>query len=44
MDDIWTNNLNDTIDSIKNNNNIYTQGNVNFFMRSSAVFIPSRIE
>lgn len=28
MDDIWTNNLNDTIDSIKNNNNIYTQGNV----------------
>ena len=27
MDDIWTNNLNDTIDSIKNNN-IYTQGNV----------------
>ena len=27
-DDIWTNNLNDTIDSIKNNNNIYTQGNV----------------
>lgn len=28
MDDIWTNSLNDTIDSIKNNNNIYTQGNV----------------
>ena len=28
MDDIWTNNLNDTIDSIKNNNNIYTKGNV----------------
>ena len=28
MGDIWTNNLNDTIDSIKNNNNIYTQGNV----------------
>lgn len=28
MDDIWTNNLNDTIDGIKNNNNIYTQGNV----------------
>lgn len=28
MNDIWTNNLNDTIDSIKNNNNIYTQGNV----------------
>ena len=28
MDDIWTNNLNDPIDSIKNNNNIYTQGNV----------------
>ena len=28
LDDIWTNNLNDTIDSIKNNNNIYTQGNV----------------
>lgn len=28
MDDIWTNNLNDTIGSIKNNNNIYTQGNV----------------
>ena len=28
MDDIWTNNLNDTIDSIENNNNIYTQGNV----------------
>lgn len=28
MDDIWTNNLNDTIDSIKNNNNIYAQGNV----------------
>ena len=28
MDDIWTSNLNDTIDSIKNNENVYNTGNV----------------
>ena len=28
MDDIWTSNLNDTIDSIKNNDNIYNTGKV----------------
>ena len=28
MDDIWTSNLKDTVDSIKNNNNIYTTGKV----------------
>ena len=28
MDDIWTSNLNDTVDSIKNNNNVYTTGKV----------------
>ena len=28
MDDIWTSNLNDTIDSIKNNENFYNTGNV----------------
>ena len=28
MDDIWTSNLKDTVDNIKNNNNIYTAGKV----------------
>ena len=28
MDDIWTSNLNDTIDSIKNNENVYNTGKV----------------
>lgn len=28
MDDIWTNNLNETVDSIKNNDNIYNTGKV----------------
>ena len=28
MDDIWTSNLNDTVDSIKNNDNIYNTGKV----------------
>ena len=28
MDDIWTSNLNDTVDSIKNNENIYNTGKV----------------
>ena len=28
MDDIWTSNLKDTVDSIKNNNNVYTTGKV----------------
>ena len=28
MDDIWTSNLNDTIDSIKNNENVYNTGNI----------------
>ena len=28
MDDIWTSNLNETIDSIKNNDNVYTTGRV----------------
>ncbi len=28
MDDIWTSNLNETIDSIKNNDNVYTAGKV----------------
>jgi len=28
MDDIWTSNLKNTVDSIKNNNNIYTTGKV----------------
>ena len=28
MDDIWTSNLKDTVNSIKNNNNIYTTGKV----------------
>jgi len=28
MDDIWTSNLNDTIDSIKNNENVYNTGRV----------------
>ena len=28
MDDILTSNLNDTIDSIKNNENVYNTGNV----------------
>ena len=28
MDDIWTSNLKNTVDSIKNNNNVYTTGKV----------------
>lgn len=28
MDDIWTNNLNETVDSIKNNDNVYNTGKV----------------
>ena len=28
MDDIWTSNLKDTVESIKNNNNVYTTGKV----------------
>ena len=28
MDDIWTSNLKDTVDNIKNNNNVYTTGKV----------------
>jgi len=28
MDDIWTSNLNETVDSIKNNNNVYNTGKV----------------
>jgi len=28
MDDIWTSNLNDTVDSIKNNDNVYSTGKV----------------
>ena len=28
MDDIWTSNLKNTVDSIKNNNNVYTSGKV----------------
>ena len=28
MDDIWTSNLNETVDNIKNNDNVYSAGKV----------------